>query len=72
MRQITAIGVCPVTDRRYATYVSDDEDRISLSGLDPEEVLRALLKVDPDSKPKPDGEEESAEDEGETTRAPSP
>jgi hypothetical protein len=28
-----------------------DEERISLHGHDPEEVLRALLAVDPDSEP---------------------
>lgn len=27
----------------------DDEGRVSLAGLDPEEALRALLKVDPDA-----------------------
>lgn len=27
------------------------EERISLAGHDPEEVLRALLKVDPDAEP---------------------
>jgi hypothetical protein len=29
----------------------DDNERISLHGLDPEEALRALLKVDPGSQP---------------------
>jgi hypothetical protein len=28
-----------------------EEERISLHGHDPEEVLRALLKVDPNSEP---------------------
>jgi hypothetical protein len=28
-----------------------DDERISLHGHDPETVLRALLKVDPDSEP---------------------
>jgi hypothetical protein len=28
-----------------------DEERVSLSGVDPEEALRALLKVDPESPP---------------------
>lgn len=28
-----------------------DDERISLAGHDPEDVLRALLKVDPDSEP---------------------
>jgi len=28
-----------------------DADRVSLSPLDPEEALRALLAVDPDSEP---------------------
>jgi hypothetical protein len=27
------------------------EDRVSLAGVDPEEALRALLKVDPESEP---------------------
>jgi len=27
------------------------DERVSLAPLDPEEALRALLKVDPDSKP---------------------
>jgi len=30
-----------------------EEERISLHGHDPEEVLRALLQVDPDSEPEP-------------------
>jgi hypothetical protein len=29
----------------------DDDDRVSLAGLDPEEALRALLKVDPEAEP---------------------
>jgi hypothetical protein len=29
----------------------DDDQRISLHGHDPEEVLKALLKVDPESEP---------------------
>ena len=29
----------------------DDDERVSLAGLDPEEALRALLKVDPESEP---------------------
>jgi hypothetical protein len=30
---------------------TEKEDRVSLAGLDPEEALRALLKVDPESEP---------------------
>jgi hypothetical protein len=29
----------------------EDQQRISLAGHDPEDVLRALLKVDPESEP---------------------
>jgi hypothetical protein len=29
----------------------DDDERVSLANLDPEEALRALLKVDPESGP---------------------
>lgn len=30
---------------------SDRDERLSLAGLDPEEALRALLRVDPESEP---------------------
>jgi hypothetical protein len=43
---------------------SDEDDRISLAGHDPEDVLRALLKVDPDAPPaKPNADEPVAESE---------
>ncbi len=29
----------------------DRDERVSLAGLDPEEALRALLRVDPESEP---------------------
>lgn len=29
----------------------DRDERVSLAGLDPEDALRALLKVDPDAEP---------------------
>jgi hypothetical protein len=41
-------------ERRQAPTTPEEpsaEDRISLAGHDPEEVLKALLKVDPDSEP---------------------
>ncbi len=31
--------------------MNDDEDRVSLAGLDPQEALRAHLKVDPEAEP---------------------
>lgn len=32
---------------------SKRDERVSLAGLDPEEALRALLKVDPEALPEP-------------------
>jgi|Tabmets5t2r1_1033131.scaffolds.fasta_scaffold271923_2 hypothetical protein len=49
-----------MTDKRNRR--GDDDDRVSLAPLDPEQALRALLKVDPESKP--------AEDRPEDTRGP--
>jgi hypothetical protein len=40
----------------------DDDQGVSLYGLDPEEALRALLAVDPDSPPvEPDDEPDDDE-----------
>ena len=39
---------------------SDKEARVSLAPLDPEEALRALLKVDPHIEPASDDEREEA------------
>lgn len=36
---------------------SQEEDRVSLHGLDPEEALRALLAVNPDDPPKAERDE---------------
>lgn len=41
------------------TEQPQDEDRVSLAPLDPEDALRALLAVDPEDEPKRD---ESADD----------
>lgn len=38
-----------MTDKRNRR--GDDDDRISLAPLDPEQALRALLQVDPESEP---------------------
>lgn len=38
--------------------MSDDDERISLAGVDPVEALRALLNVDPDAKPVSDEDEQ--------------
>jgi hypothetical protein len=40
----------------------DPDDRISLAGRDPEEVLKALLKVDPDAPPAKRNKEEPVEE----------
>jgi hypothetical protein len=37
--------------------MGDDEDRVSLAGVDPERALRALLSVDPDAPPDGDHDE---------------
>lgn len=43
------------------TQKPDDRDTpVSLHGLDPEEALRALLAVDPDSEPVEDEDEDEA------------
>lgn len=47
------------TARKIATKSGEtsSDERISLHGHDPEDVLKALLKVDPDSEPvEPEGE----------------
>ncbi|MDQ3690834.1 MAG: hypothetical protein M3406_12545 [Chloroflexota bacterium] len=42
----------------------DNANRVSLEGLDPEEALRALLAVDPESEP--------VDDQGERPEEPPP
>lgn len=46
----------------------DDDERVSLDGLDPQQALKALLAVDPDAKPveapdRPDADPDGAEDD---------
>jgi hypothetical protein len=45
-----------------------DEERISLAGLDPEEALRALLKVNPASEPIETDEDEREPQQPPATR----
>jgi hypothetical protein len=40
---------------------SKRDERVSLAGLDPEEALRALLKVDPEALPEPKDNEEPSD-----------
>jgi hypothetical protein len=50
-----------MTDKR--TRPDGDDDRVSLAPLDPEQALRALLQVDPESKPAEDTEDDSGPEE---------
>lgn len=57
------------TDRRTVTDMGvdqatpqDRDERVSLAGPDPLEVLRALLKVDPEAPPADDEREQPASD----------
>src|SRR5271165_955365 len=47
-------GVGAIVGWAMPEKLDKDEERISLHGHDPEEVLRALLAVDPDSEPAED------------------
>jgi hypothetical protein len=43
--------------------MAPDDKRVSLSGLDPMEALRALLAVDPDDPPQDHDHDDKAPDE---------
>jgi hypothetical protein len=47
-----------MTDKRNRR--GEDDDRVSLAPLDPEQALRALLEVDPESKPVEDRPEDTS------------
>jgi hypothetical protein len=48
-----------MTDKRNRR--GGDDDHVSLAPLDPEQALRALLKVDPESEPVEDGPTQDAD-----------
>lgn len=45
-----------------------DDERVSLDGLDPEEALRALLKVDPDAEPVAEADDDPGHADGEPAK----
>jgi len=51
--------------------MANDEDRISLHGHDPEDILRALLKVDPDSEIADEGTTKPDQEDAEKRTQPS-
>ena len=51
-----------MTDKR--NHHGGDDDRVSLAPLDPEQALRALLKVDPEDKPVEDRPEDTGATSG--------
>jgi hypothetical protein len=44
-----------------------DDERVSLHGIDPEEALKALLAVDPESEPAEDEKEREPDEDKRST-----